>query len=190
DRPRDRARRHLVAPCRRRGLQHRSARVRASTPESRAGHVRLPRGLPCARDRRGGVSVLDGRLLRAAARMTAHGSMWYRLRVGAGIAFSIVIVGACFVTARRLTTTAWPLQEANVALVLTASAAYLASFFLRALGWQRLFPGDRPDRSRCLAACGAAAASGVVLPFRLDYAVKIWTLRRLGGVRLGLDTVG
>jgi hypothetical protein len=29
-----------------------------------------------------------------------------------------------------------------------------------------------------------------VLPFRLDYAVKIWTLRRLGGVRLELDTVG
>jgi len=114
---------------------------------------------------------------------------WQRLKVGAGIAFSLAVMGACFITARRLTTTAWPLQEANVALVLTAAAAYLASFFLRALGWQRLFPGDRPDRGRCLAACGAAAASGAVLPFRLDYAVKIWTLRRLGGVRLGLDTV-
>jgi len=115
---------------------------------------------------------------------------WHRARVGAGVAFSIVIVAACFLTARRLTATGWPLQQANVALVLTASAAYLSSFFLRALGWQRLFPGDRPDRSRCLAACGAAAASGVVLPFRLDYVVKVWTLRRLGGVRLGLDTVG
>jgi Lysylphosphatidylglycerol synthase TM region len=114
---------------------------------------------------------------------------WHRVRVGAGVAFSLTILGACFLTARKLTTTDWPLQQANVALVLTASAAYLASFFLRALGWQRLFPGDRPDRSRCLAACGAAAASGVVLPFRLDYVVKIWTLRRLGGVRLGLDTV-
>jgi uncharacterized membrane protein YbhN (UPF0104 family) len=114
---------------------------------------------------------------------------WHRLQVGAGIAFSIVVVGACFLTARRLTTTAWPLQEANVPLVLAAATAYLVSFFLRALGWQRLFPGDRPARSRCLAACGAAAASGVVLPFRLDYVVKIWTLRRIGGVRLGLDTV-
>jgi hypothetical protein len=74
--------------------------------------------------------------------------------------------------------------------VLGASAAYLTSFVFRALGWQRLFPGERPDRSRCLAACGAAAASGVVLPFRLDYVVKISTLRRLGGVCLGLDTVG
>jgi len=113
-----------------------------------------------------------------------------RARVGLGVAFSVAIVAACFLTARRLTASGWPLAQANVVLVLTASAAYLASFFLRALGWQRLFPGDRPDRSRCLAACGAAAASGVVLPFRLDYAVKIWTLRKLGGVRLGLDTVG
>lgn len=112
-----------------------------------------------------------------------------RLRVAVGVAFSVAVVGACFLTARRLTTTAWPLQEANVVLVLGAAAAYLASFFLRALGWRVLFPGDRPDRSRCLAACGAAAASGAVLPFRLDYVVKIWTLRRLGGVRLGLDTV-
>jgi uncharacterized membrane protein YbhN (UPF0104 family) len=115
---------------------------------------------------------------------------WHRLRLAAGVAFSVVIVAACFLTARRLTTTGWPLQDANVVLVITASAAYLSSFFLRALGWQRLFVGERPDRSRCLAACGAAAASGVVLPFRLDYVVKVWTLRRLGGVRLGLDTIG
>ena len=124
--------------------------------------------------------------------MTIRGSdetTWRRARVVVGVAFSIVVIGACVITARRLTTTNWPLQEANATLVLMASAAFLSSFFLRALGWQRLFPGDRPDRSRCLAACGAAAASGVVLPFRLDYVVKIWTLRRLGGVRLGLDTI-
>jgi uncharacterized membrane protein YbhN (UPF0104 family) len=122
--------------------------------------------------------------------VAARSVKWRRARVGLGIAFSVVIVAACFLTARRLTETGWPLEQANVALVLTASAAYLSSFFLRALGWQRLFPGDRPDRSRCLAACGAAAASGVVLPFRLDYVVKVWTLRKLGGVRLGLGTVG
>jgi uncharacterized membrane protein YbhN (UPF0104 family) len=112
------------------------------------------------------------------------------LRIGAGIAFCLCVIAACFLAGRRLTSTSWPLQEAHVGLVLAAAAAYLSSFILRALGWQRLFPGERPDRSRCLAACGAAAASGVVLPFRLDYIVKISTLRRLGGVRLGLDTVG
>ncbi len=113
-----------------------------------------------------------------------------RLKTAAGIAFCVIGVAVGFLAARRLTSTSWPLQEANVILVLSASAAYLASFVFRALGWQRLFPGERPDRSRCLAACGAAAASGVVLPFRLDYVVKISMLRRLGGVRLGLETVG
>jgi uncharacterized membrane protein YbhN (UPF0104 family) len=113
-----------------------------------------------------------------------------RLKHAAGVAFCALAVTVGFLAARRLTSTSWPLQEANVVLVLGASAAYLASFIFRALGWQHLFPGERPDRSRCLAACGAAAASGVVLPFRLDYMVKISTLRRLGGVRLGLDTIG
>ncbi len=102
----------------------------------------------------------------------------------------MLVVGLCFLAGRRLTTSSWPLEHANVGLAVAAAVAYLASFVFRALGWQRLFPGERPDRSRCLAACGAAAASGVVLPFRLDYIVKISTLRRLGGVRLGLETVG
>jgi len=112
-----------------------------------------------------------------------------RVRIGAGVIFSVLVVVTCFLAARQLTSTSWPLQKANVSLVLLAATAYLLSFFLRALGWQCLFRGEQPDRSRCLAACGAAAASGVVLPFRLDYVVKVATLRRLGGVRLGLDTV-
>jgi len=75
-------------------------------------------------------------------------------------------------------------------LVALAGGLYFASFILRALGWQKLFPARaRPDRARCLAACGAAAASGAVLPFRLDYLVKIGTLRRLGGVRLTLEAI-
>jgi uncharacterized membrane protein YbhN (UPF0104 family) len=121
--------------------------------------------------------------------MTSLGSK-QALKIVGGVAFCVLAVMVAVLAGRRLTSTSWPLQEANVILVLAASAAYLTSFVFRALGWQRLFPGERPDRSRCLAACGAAAASGVVLPFRLDYVVKISTLRRLGGVRLGLDTVG
>ena len=50
-------------------------------------------------------------------------------------------------------------------------------------------PEQQPDQARCLASVGAAAASGVVLPFRLDYLVKVGTLRRLGGVRIGLQAV-
>jgi len=61
---------------------------------------------------------------------------------------------------------------------------------LRGRGWRRLFPRDAcPDQARCLASVGAAAASGVVLPFRLDYLVKIGRLRRLGGIRLSLEGI-
>jgi hypothetical protein len=99
-------------------------------------------------------------------------------------------VAAAVLVARRITSSSWPLAGAQIELALAAGAAYLASFVFRALGWQRLFPATaRPDRSRCLAACGAAAASGAVLPFRLDYVVKIATLRRLAGVTIGLEAI-
>jgi Lysylphosphatidylglycerol synthase TM region len=112
------------------------------------------------------------------------------VRVG-GALFSAVALVACVLVARRLSTTSWPLGGTRTDLVLAAAGAYFAGFVLRALGWQRLFPAaERPDRSRCLAACGAAAASGVILPFRLDYVVKVSTLRRLGGVRVGLEAIG
>jgi len=122
--------------------------------------------------------------------MTASTHRSTSLRRGVATLFSAgALVGAYFV-ARHITNTSWPLAGAKIELVLGAAAAYLASFGFRALGWQRLFPAAaRPDRSRCLAACGAAAASGVVLPFRLDYVVKIATLRRLSGVTLGLDAI-
>jgi hypothetical protein len=112
------------------------------------------------------------------------------LRQSLATLVSGIAIVAAFLVLRHLTSTSWPLEGAQTELVLGAGAAHLASFCFRALGWQRLFPeSGRPDRSRCLAACGAAAASGVVLPFRLDYLVKIATLRRLAGVTLGLDTI-
>jgi uncharacterized membrane protein YbhN (UPF0104 family) len=114
-----------------------------------------------------------------------------RTRIATGVGFCVLAIASCVLLGRRLTSTSWPLQHADMVLVASASVAYLASFVLRALGWRRLFPhAERPDRSRCLAACGAAAASGAVLPFRLDYLVKISILRRLGGVKLGLGAIG
>ena len=75
-------------------------------------------------------------------------------------------------------------------LVALAVLCYFLSFILRAPGWRRLFPlAQKPDQARCLASVGAAAASGAVLPFRLDYLVKIGTLRRLSGVRIGLEAI-
>ncbi len=113
-----------------------------------------------------------------------------RRRLLSGIAFALLTTGACVLLAKRLTGTSWPLERANLTLVAGAGALYFASYVLRALGWQKLFPaGARPPRATCLAACGAAAAGGVVLPFRLDYLVKIGTLRRMRGVKLGLEAI-
>jgi hypothetical protein len=107
-----------------------------------------------------------------------------------GFAFAVLTIGACVLLAKHLTGTSWPLQRANMALVAGSGLLYFASYVLRALGWQKLFPaGARPGRATCLTACGAAAASGVVLPFRLDYLVKIGTLRRMRGVKLGLEAI-
>jgi len=74
--------------------------------------------------------------------------------------------------------------------VVAATVCYFVSFVLRARGWRRLFPRDEcPDQARCLASVGAAAASGIVLPFRLDYLVKVGMLRRLGGMRVSLEAI-
>jgi hypothetical protein len=118
-----------------------------------------------------------------------HNSPHPRRLLG-GLAFCLLSLGACVLVARHLSDASWPLEGAHVHLVFLAGCCYLAGFGFRAFGWRQLFPSrERPDGARCLAACGAAAASGVVLPFRLDYLVKISTLRRLGGVTLGLETI-
>jgi hypothetical protein len=120
------------------------------------------------------------------------GIAWIReqRRIVAGVGFAFVTVTASVLLGRRLTHSSWPLAHAQMPLVAFAAVCYLASFVLRARGWRRLFPlGEQPDQCRCLASVGAAAASGAVLPFRLDYLVKIGTLRRLSGVRVGLEAV-
>jgi uncharacterized membrane protein YbhN (UPF0104 family) len=111
-------------------------------------------------------------------------------RFVAGAVFGLLSIVACVLLGQRLTHSSWPLAHATVWLVALAAACYFASFVLRARGWRRLFPCEQqPDHARCLASVGAAAASGVVLPFRLDYIVKIGLLRRLGGVRIGLEAI-
>lgn len=143
------------------------------------------------------ASNREGRLVEIhAGGADIRGPRWALRRIAdrwrflGGLAFSVFSLGACFLVARHLSDASWPLDGGHMPLVLLAGGLYLASFGFRAFGWHELFPShERPDRARCLASCGAAAASGVVLPFRLDYVVKIFTLRRLGGVTLGLETI-
>jgi Lysylphosphatidylglycerol synthase TM region len=104
--------------------------------------------------------------------------------------FSLLTVTATILLGRQLTRASWPLDHAQPALAAAAALAYLASFLFRARGWHRLFPREEcPDQARCLASVGAAAASGAVLPFRLDYLIKVGTLRRLGGIRIGFEAI-
>jgi hypothetical protein len=124
-----------------------------------------------------------GRLLRLAAGPR-------RRRLVAGVVFTLVTVAASVLVGRRLTQSSWPLDHAQPLLVAAAAFSYLASFVFRARGWHRLFPPDEcPDQARCLASVGAAAASGAVLPFRLDYLIKVGTLRKLGGIRVGFEAI-
>jgi hypothetical protein len=113
-----------------------------------------------------------------------------RRRLVGGAVFAGLTVAASVFLARKLTNASWPLDHAHPPLVVAAALAYLVSFLFRARGWHRLFPREEcPDQARCLASVGAAAASGAVLPFRLDYFVKVGTLRRLGGVRIGFEAI-
>jgi Lysylphosphatidylglycerol synthase TM region len=113
-----------------------------------------------------------------------------RRRLIVGIAFALVTVVASLLVARRLTDSSWPLDHAEPALVAAAAVAYLASLVFRARAWHRLFPpSECPDQARCLASVGAAAASGAVLPFRLDYLIKVGVLQKLGGIRVGLGAI-
>jgi uncharacterized membrane protein YbhN (UPF0104 family) len=113
-----------------------------------------------------------------------------RRRLVGGGAFAVLTVAASILVARRLTHSSWPLDHAEPALVAAAALAYLASLVFRARAWHRLFPEEEcPDQGRCLASVGAGAASGAVLPFRLDYLIKVGMLQRLGGIRVGLGAI-
>jgi Lysylphosphatidylglycerol synthase TM region len=114
----------------------------------------------------------------------------HRGRLVGGLAFALLTVAAAILVGRRLTHASWPLDHAQPALAAAAAFSYLASYLFRARGWHRLFPpGECPDQARCLASVGAAAASGAVLPFRLDYLVKVGMLRKLGGIRVGFEAI-
>lgn len=113
-----------------------------------------------------------------------------RRRLVGGVVFATVTTLACVLLARQLTGSSWPLAHARPLLVAAAGCCYFVSFVVRARGWRRLFPRQEcPGQANCLASVGAAAASGVVLPFRLDYLIKIGTLRRLGGIRISLEAI-
>src|SRR5439155_1735203 len=86
--------------------------------------------------------------LRSKGRTTERETMGVprsRRRVLAGVVFAVVTIVVGVLFAKHLTGTSWPLQRAHMGLVAAAGSLYFASYVLRALGWQKLFPaGARP----------------------------------------------
>jgi hypothetical protein len=124
-----------------------------------------------------------------SSRLRGTGSV-SRRRLVASVGFAVLTVVASILVGRRLTSSSWPLAHVEPWLAAAAAGAYLASFVFRARAWHRLFPPEEcPGQAGCLASVGAAAASGAVLPFRLDYLIKVGVLRKLGGIRVGLGAI-
>jgi hypothetical protein len=106
----------------------------------------------------------------------------------AGSALALLAVA---LLARRFSDTAWPLADADPLKVTLVVGCFVLSFFMRGLAWQTLFRSkERPCSGSCIASVSAAAASGSVLPLRLDFAVKIAAIRKLGRGRAGLEAIG
>jgi hypothetical protein len=121
---------------------------------------------------------------------TAHSTRPGAKRVAFAFGGSALTLVAVALMARRFSGTSWPLAHANPTLVGMVAFCFVLSFFMRGLAWQSLFQSrERPCSGSCIASVGAAAASGSVLPFRLDFAVKIAAIRKLGRTRAGLDTI-
>ena len=102
---------------------------------------------------------------------------------------ALVIVVAAF-TANHFVRNGWPLHHANVLLVFTAAAFFVAGYGFKAFGWSRLFSSEeRPSSFQLAAAGGAAAVTGIALPGRFDEAVRIGVVRRFRGKRTGLGAL-
>src|SRR5690242_9343336 len=99
-------------------------------------------------------------------------------------------VAAAVLVARRITNTSWPLAGAQIELKLAAGQPTLrVSSSERSAGNGCFRPS--PDRIGVAASRRAARRPPAepVLPFRLDYLVKIAPLHCLAGVTIGLEVI-
>lgn len=106
------------------------------------------------------------------------------------VVFALIAAAIVFLVGRRFVGHGWPLGHARPARTAAAAAFFLSTFALRALGWQRLFrPFERPRSLALVASNGTAAVAAVALPSRVDDAIAIGVLRRLGRRRPSVGTL-
>jgi len=107
---------------------------------------------------------------------------FYRTTLGrrvVNVLFTFMALGASALAARHFASTGWPLQHANIKLVVSSALLFVVAYPLKALGWRRLFhPSERPEAISLAAANGAACLTGAALPGRFDDAVRIAVVRR------------
>ena len=109
-----------------------------------------------------------------------------RVRLGAGIAVSLVATGVGAVSAREYITQGWPLSGGNAWLIAAAGVLFLLAFALKGVGWRRLLARDDRPGSHALAAANAAASvTGLALPGRFDDVVRVAVARRLSSTGIG-----
>lgn len=192
--------RRVATPVRR---SWRRTRIGWSAPLPAIAAPAEPRPLVVPRPRLPRSRALDG--LQTAARVWLS---WIRLvlgmlrsRNGRRISTAVVVAGAIALVAlvvHELVRTGWPAKQLDPTAAAAATALFMATFTLRALGWQRLFrPSERP-RSLVLAMSnGAAAVASLALPSRIDDAITVGIVRRLsvrpraiGTIALSLFVLG
>ncbi len=95
------------------------------------------------------------------------------------VAVTLVALGITVLAARHFASIGWPLQGVDPWLAAAAGLLIVASYPLKALGWQRVFrPSERPRAMSLAAANGAASVTGAALPGRFDDVVRIAVVRR------------
>jgi hypothetical protein len=114
-----------------------------------------------------------------------------RVQIAFNAVFGVVLLGVSVLSARHFMSNGWPLHHADPILVAGAAFLFLIAYAFKAWGWQRLFAEhERPDAGSLAFAGGAACVGGVALPGRLDDALRIACVKRVGGCKAGFGALG
>lgn len=97
------------------------------------------------------------------------------------LVFAVAAAALLVLVVHRLQSHGWSLRRASPPLTAAAAAFFLATFALRALAWQRLFrPYERPRSLALVTSNASAAVAAIALPSRIDDAIAIAVLRKIG----------
>ncbi|HET8527536.1 MAG TPA: lysylphosphatidylglycerol synthase domain-containing protein [Gaiellaceae bacterium] len=145
----------------------------APPPARRHEHVLLPEP-----ERAFGVAARGWLLLLRWPLRIVRGR---RTRHVVELVFVVAATALVVLVVQRLRSRGWGLHRADPRLTAAAAALFIATFALRALAWQRLFrPYERPRSLALVTSNATAAVAAIALPSRIDDAIAIAVLRKVG----------